>query len=121
MAKPRDDRQPDLLRPALDRIIDMGHPLVRLAGQVDWAVLEHRFASVCRAGAGQPPLPTRLVAGLMILKHMQGLSDEALCARWLENPYFQHFCGEASFCHKLPFDRSSLTRWRQRLGEDELR
>ena len=35
MAKPRDDRQRDLLRPALDRIIDMGHPLVRLAEQID--------------------------------------------------------------------------------------
>jgi len=120
MAKPRDDRQPDLLRPALDRIIDMGHPLVRLAERIDWSFLDRRFAGVCRAGAGQPPLPTRLVAGLMILKHMHGLSDEALCARWVENPYFQYLCGEVSFCHRLPFDRSSLTRWRQRLGEAEL-
>jgi transposase, IS5 family len=120
MAKPRDDRQPDLLRPALDQIIDMGHPLVRLAERIDWGFLERRFAGVCRAGAGQPPLPTRLVAGLMILKHMHGLSDEALCARWVENPYFQYLCGEVSFCHRLPFDRSSLTRWRQRLGEAEL-
>ena len=51
---------------------------------------------------------------------MHNLSDEALCARWLENPYYQYFCGEESFCHKLPFDRSSLTRWRQRLGEEQL-
>jgi transposase, IS5 family len=43
-----------------------------------------------------------------------------LCARWLDNPYYQYFCGELSFCHKLPFDRSSLTRWRQRLGEANL-
>jgi IS5 family transposase len=43
-----------------------------------------------------------------------------LCARWLENPYYQHLCGEHAFCHALPFDRSSLTRWRQRLGEDAL-
>ena len=26
MSKPRDDRQKDLLLPALDQIIDMGHP-----------------------------------------------------------------------------------------------
>ena len=51
---------------------------------------------------------------------MQGLSDEVLCARWVENPYFQYFCGEQSFCHRLPFDRSSPRRWRQRLGEAEL-
>ncbi len=120
MARPRDDRQKDLLRPALEAIIDMGHPLVRLAGQISWQFLDVRFASVCQPGPGQPGLPTRLVAGLFILKHMHNLSDEALCARWLENPYYQYFCGEVSFCHKLPFDRSSLTRWRQRLGEEQL-
>src|SRR3546814_8846361 len=51
---------------------------------------------------------------------MHNLSDEGLCARWVENPYYQYFCGEAVFRHELPFDRSSLTRWRQRLGEKHL-
>jgi IS5 family transposase len=120
MAKPRDDRQKDLLRPALEAIIDLGHPLARLAREIDWGFLDRRFAGVCKAGDGHPPLPTRLVAGLLILKHLHNLSDEVLCARWVENPYYQFFCGELSFRHKLPFDRSSLTRWRQRLGEAEL-
>ena len=120
MGRPRDDRQKDLLRPALDQIIDLGHPLVRLAGEIDWGFLDGRFSSVCAPGPGQPGLPTRLVAGLFILKHMENLSDEVLCARWVENPYYQYFCGELSFCHRLPFDRSSMTRWRQRLGEEQL-
>ena len=60
------------------------------------------------------------MAGLAILKHMHDLSDEVLCERWVENPYYQLFCGEEFFCHQLPFDRSSLTRWRQRMGEDKL-
>ena len=120
MSKPRDDRQKDLLLPALDQIIDMCHPLARLAALIDWNILNERFSSVCQAGSGQPGLPTRLVAGLFILKHMHNLSDEALCARWIENPYYQYFCGELSFCHRLPFDRSSMTRWRQRLGEEQL-
>jgi len=120
VAKPRDDRQRDLLRPGLEDIIDLGHPLVRLAREIDWQFLDGRFSSVCTAGEGRPPLPTRLVAGLFILKHMHNLSDEVLCARWLENPYYQFFCGELSFCHELPFERSSLTHWRQRLGEEQL-
>jgi IS5 family transposase len=120
MSKPRDDRQNDLFRPALDQIINLGHPLVRLAAAIDWEFLGGRFGSVCHEGPGQPPLPTRLVAGLFILKHMHNLSDERLCDRWLENPYFQFFCGEVVFRHELPFDRSSLTRWRQRLGEEQL-
>jgi len=93
---------------------------VRLAAEIDWDFLAKRFSSVCRIGPGQPPLPTRLVAGLFILKHMHNLSDEALCDRWVENPYFQYFCGEVVFRHELPFNRSSLTRWRQRLGEEQM-
>ena len=69
---------------------------------------------------GQPPLATRLMAGLAILKHMYDLSDEVLCDRWIENPYCQYFCGEEFFQHRLVFDRSSLTRWRQRMGEEKL-
>ena len=60
------------------------------------------------------------MAGLAILKHMHNLSDEELCARWVENPYYQLFCGEEFFQHKATFDRSSLTRWRQRMGEEKL-
>lgn len=51
---------------------------------------------------------------------MQSLSDEAVCARFLDSPYVQFFCGEQVFRHDLPFDRSSLTRWRQRLGKERL-
>jgi IS5 family transposase len=120
MSQPRDDRQDDLFRSSLEAIINLRHPLVRLAAEIDWDFLAKRFGSVCRIGPGQPPLPTRLVAGLLILKHMHNLSDEALCDRWVENPYFQYFCGEAVFRHELPFDRSSLTRWRQRLGEEQI-
>ena len=120
MSKPRDERQKDLFRPALDQIIDKGHPLVRLAQEIDWSFLEQRFASVCEAGPGQPPLPARLVAGLFILKHTHSLSDEALCARWLENPYYQYFCGEQVFRHELAFERSSMSRWRGRLGAENL-
>ena len=120
MSQPRDDRQDDLFRPSLEKIINLRHPLVRLAAEIDWDFLAGRLRSACRLGPGQPPLPTRLVAGLFILKHMHNLSDEALCDRWVENPYFQYFCGEVVFRHDLPFDRSSLTRWRQRLGEEQI-
>ena len=60
------------------------------------------------------------MAGLAILTHTYNLSNEGLCARWIENPYFQFFCGEEFFLHELPFDRSSMTRWRQRMGEERV-
>ena len=123
MSRPRERRETgeqDLFRARLDQIINMNHELVRLAHAIDWPVLETRFGAVYSDGPGMPPLPTRLMAGLVILKHTFDLSDEALCARWVENPYFQYLCGETFFRHDLPFDRSSMTRWRQRMGEDKI-
>jgi IS5 family transposase len=116
----RDTGQSDLLRSRLDAIIDLGHPLVKLARTIDWSFLEQRFGAVYEDKPGRPPLPTRLMAGLCLLKHTYDLSDEVLCERWLENPYYQFFCGEEFFQHRLVFDRSSLTRWRQRMGEERL-
>ena len=116
----RDSGQNDLFKARLDQIVDLKHPLAKLARTIDWRFLEERFGAVYSDGSGQPPLPTRLMAGLAILKHMHDLSDEVLCERWIENPYYQLFCGEEFFRHALVFDRSSMTRWRQRMGEERL-
>ena len=72
----------------LEQIVDLKHPLPKLAATIDWDFLEQRFGAVYAVVPGRPPLPTRLMAGLAILKHMHDLSDEALCDRWIENPYF---------------------------------
>ncbi len=68
---------------ACSDLIDMGHPRVRLAGKIDWGLLDRRFGEVYAAGGGQPPLPVRLIAGLFILKQMHSLSDETVCAPWV--------------------------------------
>jgi transposase, IS5 family len=120
MSRPREKRETgeqDLFRSRLDQIINMSHELVRLAEAIDWPFLEARFGEVYADGPGMPPLPTRLMAGLAILKHTFNMSDEEVCARWVENPYFQYLTGEEFFRHELAFDRSSMTRWRQRMGE----
>jgi IS5 family transposase len=116
----RDSGQTDLFRARLDQIVDPTHALVKLASAIDWRFLKERLGAVYDDDPGRPPLPTRLMAGLAILKHLHDLSDEVLCERWIENPYMQLFCGEEFFQHQLPFDRSSMTRWRQRMGEDRL-
>ena len=121
--RPKDRRETgeqDLFRSRLDQIIDLNHALAKLARAIDWPFLEREFGLVYTDAPGHPPLPTRLMAGLAILKHSYDLSDEGLCERWLENPYFQYFCGEEFFQHRLVFDRSSLTRWRQRMGAERL-
>jgi hypothetical protein len=71
----------------------------------------------CRDQIIDMDLPTRLMAGLAVLKHTYDLSDEVVCEQWIENPYYQHFCGEEFFQHQLPLDRSSM---RHRMGEEQL-
>ncbi|WP_108801451.1 transposase [Xanthomonas fragariae] len=110
----------ELFRSRLENQIDLRHPLARLSQRMPWTALEQALSSrlpATQAGGGRPALPVRLIAGLLYLKHAYDLSDEAVCERWLENPYWQFFTGEVVFQTRLPCDASSLTRWRQRLGE----
>ncbi len=111
--------QEGLFRARLENLVDLRHPLARLAGLIDWGRFEAEFGALYTDG-GRPGLPTRLMVGLHLLKHVDGLSDEAACARYLDSPYAQLFCGETFFQHALPLDRSSMTRWRQRLGPERL-
>lgn len=114
----RPSEQDDLLRPRLVDLIDMRHELVKLAALIDWDWFEQEWAGFFPSKEGRPATHPRLVAGLMYLQHVHGLSDEAVVARWIENPYFQHFTGETFFQHRAPIHPSSLSRWRDRIGEE---
>ena len=116
--RPRLPEQDDLLRPRLVDLIDMRHELVRLAALIDWAFFEREWAGFFPSTTGRPSTAPRLVAGLLYLQHAFRLSDEAVVARWIENPYYQHFTGEVFFQHRPPIDPTSLTRWRKRIGEE---
>lgn len=93
------------------------HPLIVLARLIDW----HAIDRVAYASMGtrhrRPPLRPRLVAGLLYLQHTFDLSDEEVVWGWVENPYWQVFTGETYLQTEPPIDPSSLSRWRQRLGE----
>lgn len=108
----------EMFRPRLDEQLNMKHPLIRLAGLMDWALIEHHFADHFTSGRGRPALPPRLVAGLLYLQHANDASDEMVVNTWLENPYWQFFTGESYLQTELPIDPSSLTRWRKRIGEE---
>ena len=109
----------DMFRNRLDNMIDMRHELVRLAGLIDWRRFDEAFGTLY-AEKGRPGLSTRLMVGLHLLKHARGVSDEQVCAQWIENAYFQFFCGETYFQTELPLDRTSMSVWRGRIGADKL-
>lgn len=108
-AKHHDPEQDDLLRPRLTEMIDLRQELVKLAALIDWEFFEEEGAGFFPSHTGRPATSPRLVAGLLYLQHAFQLSDEAVVARWVENPYYQHLCGEPFFQHRPPVDPSSLT------------
>ena len=116
--KPRKpDNSADLFRSQLSQILNMNHSLVRLADRINWDRLEADIDVIYHNKSGQPPLPTRLLAGLHYLKAMFNESDEHVVERWVENPYWQYFCGYEYLQHELPLHPTSLVKWRQRVGD----
>lgn len=117
------DNHPDLFRSQLSQILKMSHPLCRLAGQINWSRIEDKIDVVYSTGCGHPALPTRLLAGLHYLKYTFNESDERVVerctprARWVENPYWQYFCGYEQLQHDLPLHPTTLVKWRNRVGD----
>ncbi len=109
-----------MFRSRLDQILNRRHPLFLLANQIDWQFFDNEFGQLFVENFGRPGLPTRLIVGMHYLKHAFSESDESVVGRFLENPYWQHFCGFEYFQHELPLDPSSLVRWRKRLGPERL-
>ncbi len=99
---PRQKEQDDLLRPRLTDMIDMRHELAKLTTLIDRGVFEREWAGFFPSRRGRRATSPRLLAGLLYLQHAYRLSDEAVLARWVENPYYQHFTGETFFQHRRP-------------------
>ena len=116
--EPANRPQNDLFRMELEHLIDRRHELVRLSEVIDWDGIASEFGALYVDRKGRPGIPTRLMAGLLYLKATFKLSDEDVVRRWVENPYWQFFCGETYFRHELPIHPTSLTRFRKRIGED---
>lgn len=108
--------QGELFRSRLDQILNRQHPLYRLAGSFDWSFFDREFGTLYVENFGRPGLPIRLLVGLHYLKHAYNVSDESVVERFLENPYWQYFCGCEYFQHKFPLDPTTLVKWRQRIG-----
>lgn len=119
-SKKTDVGQQALFRNRLDQIIDLNHPLCRLAKLIEWERLHDKFTPYYDANVGRAGIPIRMILGINVLKHIYAVSDEEICARWVENPYFQFFCGEVFFQHRFPIERSSLSHFRKRIDVSAL-
>lgn len=111
------NHQEELFRAKLENIIDMSHELVKAAKMLNWEALESHFGATYCPNNGRPAINTRLMLGLQMLRCLHDISDEEVLSVWLQNPYWQYFCGMDYFQHKMPIDPSSMTRWRNRFGD----
>jgi transposase, IS5 family len=118
--KSQQSPQCNLFKVILDQICDSKHPLYRLANTVNWQAFEEMFGNYYCDNNGRPAKPIRLMVGLHYLKAMYGVSDEGVVEKWVENPYWQYFCGEKEFQHDFPLEPTSLVKWRKRIKNEGL-
>lgn len=109
--------QLNVFRKPLVNVINMKHELVLLSQKIDWEKVEKEFA-VYYPGLGRPAVPIRKMVGNMLLKQMYNLGNETFVSRWIENPYWQYFCGETYFQYDNPYDPSDFVHFRKRIGEE---
>lgn len=118
VGKKEKNPQLNMFRIPMKQFIDESHELVGLSKKIDWESLENGLSVYYCADNGRPGVPIRLIVGVIMLRRMFNQSDESVLDRWVENPYWQYFCGEVYFCHDFPFDRTELIKFRRRIGED---
>ena len=111
-----DQGQRNIFRPVLQEIVNPNHELVILSHQIDWEELKECFSPLY-SHTGQPGVPIRTMVGLLLLKRIYNLGDETVMDRWVQNPYFQYFCGESEFQWEYPCDPSDMVHFRKRIGE----
>lgn len=116
----KDLGQGKFLLPGLKDQLDPRQPIRKLADALPWEEFEKAFAAYY-AGIGRPAKPVRLMVGLLLLKQMFGLGDETVVAAWVQNPYWQYFCGMEEFCWEVPCDPSDLVKFRNRIGEEGMK
>jgi IS5 family transposase len=115
--KKTDHSQGRLFEQRLSELLNPQHEFYMLAEMIDWDYYEKEFGQFYSENASREPKPIRLMVGLIMLQNMFNLSDKAVVRNWLENPYWQFFCGFDFLQWKFPIDPSTLTRFRTRLGE----
>ena len=112
--------QRELFGVQLSEMLNPDHPLYVLAEQIDWQQFELAIDECYAEELGRPGVNTRMMVGLMYLKHAFDESDESVVARWVENPYWQYFCGCETMQHELPIHSSMMSKWRKRVGAERL-
>ncbi len=77
--------------PLLIEFIDTKHDLEKLADSIEWEIFEEHWRKQFSNAGGQMTTSDRRVAGLLMIQHMENLSDEGMVGQWVLNTYYQCF------------------------------
>lgn len=101
-----------------DALVPADHELMQIDRCVDFSFVDAEVQD-CYTGQGRPPLPPQLMLRFCFLKDYAVLSDAELMQQAQYNLLYRRFLRLGG--NELPPDSSSLTVFRQRLGEDRLK
>jgi len=79
--------QANLFYGSLINMLDENDPLIALSDAIEWNVIEKELEKYYDHSNGRPGKPIRLMAGLLMLKQLENLSDENVVLQWKRNPY----------------------------------
>ena len=88
-----------------------------MADLVPWDKLAGVFLASMSQGEGRPSVDLRIVLGVLLVKHIEDLSDERTIEYIQENIYAQYFVGLSSFQVDPVFVPHLLVTIRKRLGK----
>lgn len=109
-----------LFEARLSELLNPKHELYQLSQKIDWDYFEKEFEKLFKSNYGHPPKPIRLIVGLIMLQNIYNESDERVIEKWVENPYWQLFCGFDFLQWEPPINPTSLVHWRKRFGKEGL-
>ena len=111
-------RSLSLFRTPFDQELDADNRWVKMAGLVPWDDMAKIFFSRMSPDQGRVSIDLRIVLGALMVKHIEGLSDEDTIQYIQENIYAQYFVGLSSFQTKAVFVPHLFVEIRKRLGKE---
>ena len=109
--------QKSLFGIALDGALAPHNRWVKLANKLPWIKIERELSVYFCSDNGRPCIPIRRMVGLLLIKQIENISDEAIVEKWEKNFYWQYFCGEIEMQHEPPCVANELSAFRKRIGK----
>lgn len=102
----------------LKNALNPNHELLKQAELVPWDHFQKKFKPMLSEWKTRSSLLVRLAVGLIILEHKYALTEEEILKSWVENPYWQAFCGYEILQWDTPITSLSLKNWKEKIGPE---